>query len=519
MSFTLLSITWMRPAWLLAIPLLLLIIGLLARRPAKANYWQQKLPATLQPYLLNQPAPRQQWLKWLLLSISLILTCITLAGPHRLLINQQAKEYPAVMLMPLSDSMLASDWTPNRLQYLREWLLSNLQQTPASLGWVLYAGSAHTLLPPNQDFSTLTHLLRSLEPSIMPKAGQRAELAIEQAQQLLSNTPHNPLFLLTDRISIEEQQAIQQLLERQPNPLYIIPIGTDQGAPYLKEGQLARNAQQKILLAKRDLASLHALAKATNGQVIYLEELPQLLTALTEQANQASQQLIPIPMVGYLLLSILLLTAFGARQGWLLLLLIMIHPTPSYATSWDDLWWRKDQQAMQILTEQPAQAAQLFTDFRWQAVAYYQAGQYREAAHLFAQGSTASDAYNQGNALFMAGDLLQAQQAFELALTRQPNFPNAQHNLQLTEQALLQLKNDGTHNQSKPATTEDPLTAPIEVISISATNQASANGLDITTNGELSTLTLEAWLEQIPDNPSLLLKKKFWLELQAAGAD
>ena len=50
---------------------------------------------------------------------------------------------------------------------------------------VVYAGSAHTLVPLSDDLATSRNLLDALRPSIMPEAGHRADLAVEKALGLL----------------------------------------------------------------------------------------------------------------------------------------------------------------------------------------------------------------------------------------------------------------------------------------------------------------------------------------------
>src|SRR3990167_6874187 len=50
---------------------------------------------------------------------------------------------------------------------------------------VVFAGSAHTLVPLSDDLATSRNLLESLTPSIMPEPGRRSDLALDKALQLL----------------------------------------------------------------------------------------------------------------------------------------------------------------------------------------------------------------------------------------------------------------------------------------------------------------------------------------------
>ncbi len=65
---------------------------------------------------------------------------------------------------------------------------------------------------------------------------------------------------------------------------------------------------------------------------------------------------------------------------------LLLTPPPAQAGSWDDLWLRRDQQALQLLADdQAGAAADLFTDERWRGVALYRAGDFSGAAAAFAR--------------------------------------------------------------------------------------------------------------------------------------
>src|SRR5690606_18662775 len=142
----------------------------------------------------------------------------------------------------------------------------------------------------------------------------------------------------------------------------------------------------------------------------------------------------------WLLLPLLLLAACAGRRGWLFCLpLLLVLPQPGYAWSVEDLWWRADQQGQRLLDAgRPAEAAQRFDDPQRQGLALYLAGDYPGAAQRFAQGDSAADHYNRGNALARAGELDAALEAYDQALERQPELPQALHNRALVESVLRQ---------------------------------------------------------------------------------
>ncbi|MGV8352562.1 vWA domain-containing protein, partial [Pseudomonas aeruginosa] len=81
---------------------------------------------------------------------------------------------------------LAGDLSRTRLEQARRKLLDQLRtRNDAQTAIVVYAGSAHTLVPLSDDQLTARNLLDALKPSIMPEPGQRADPAVRQALDLL----------------------------------------------------------------------------------------------------------------------------------------------------------------------------------------------------------------------------------------------------------------------------------------------------------------------------------------------
>src|SRR5690606_29402170 len=102
---------------------------------------------------------------------------------------------------------------------------------------VVFAGSAHTLVPLSDDLATTTNLLNALSPALMPEPGQRADLAVAQGLALLEQGAQGRgrLLLMTAAVGDTEQRAILELLGERNAQLSILGIGTEQGAPIAGE--------------------------------------------------------------------------------------------------------------------------------------------------------------------------------------------------------------------------------------------------------------------------------------------
>lgn len=122
------------------------------------------------------------------------------------------------------------------------------------------------------------------------------------------------------------------------------------------------------------------------------------------------------------------------------------------ASSWSDLWYRRDQQGQHALQAGDSKrAAELFEDPRRRAYAELQSGQYAAAAKRLEPLADADSQYNRGNALAKSGDLQGALNAYDGALEHADLEStlrrDAQHNRDLVARQL-QAHKDQQHSSS-----------------------------------------------------------------------
>lgn len=572
---------WLRPLWLLAVPVLAWLLWRLWHRERQSGRWQLLLPAAFHQILLKGGSGRSSKLPWLALGLAWLLAVLALLGPswQRVEQSNQKPADPLVVLLELTPQMLATDGRPNRLEQARRKLLDLLEaRRDAQTAIIVYAGSAHSLVPLSDDLATSRNLLEALKPSLMPEPGRRADLAVTRALQLIEQAQlgQGRLLLITSALDETERGGIQQALKKHPVPLLVLGVGSREGAPVVQEdGSFLKDSRGAILIPRLDARSLRETAEAHDGRYaairlddedlrrLGLLDSPQTMRAAGEPTQLDSR----IDQGYWLLLPLLLLAACAGRRGWLfcLPLLLMLPPQSSLAFEFDDLWLRPDQQGQRLLQAQrPDEAARHFVNPQWQGKALYEAADYSAAAERFARGDSAADHYNRGNALAKAGELEAALDAYEQALERQPELAAAQHNKALVEEALRQRENqqqsaDDDTDEQQPTANEQPEANESSAGQPSEDNAAqpaqpgntaengddsetpdSANGAGEDnaqpgtseqtpdeaepverprTEADLGTAAerrqaLEQWLRQIPDDPAELLRRKFWYEQQ-----
>lgn len=565
---------WFRPEWLLILPLLGWLLWQRWHREKRAGRWQKILPPAFHRVLLSGGSGRSSKLPWVALGLGWLLALLALLGPswQRVEQSSQKPEDPLVVMLELTPEMLATDSSPNRLEQARRKIYDLLQnRSDAQTAVIVYAGSAHTLVPLSDDMATSRNLLEALKPSIMPQPGHRADLAIGKALELLDQSAlgQGRLLLITSSLSELERNGIRQALSGHAPQLLILGIGSREGAPVVDEnGQFLQDDQGAILLPRLDSPSLRAFALDVGGRYRQarlddndLRGLGLLDGPRNLRNDGQTLQLDTWADQGYwLLLPLLLLVACAGRRGWLfcLPLLFMLQPQPAQAISFTDLWLRPDQQGLRLLQQnKPLLAVEHFSDPLWQGVALYRAGDYAGAARRFAEVNSASAHYNRGNALAMNGELEAAIDAWEQALELQPELEAAAQNKALVEQLLEQQRAQAEAEAEAepppeppaPAETETPLSSSAQGATSSPRNEDNSSATSPTTEpapheqldpdtaphtdgepddgpttrppapaanqtAEEQRQALEQWLRQIPDNPAELLRRKFWYEQQ-----
>ena len=563
---------WFRPWWLLLLPVLGWLLWQLWHRKKRAGRWQMILPPAFHAALLSGGSGRDSKLPWIALGLAWLLTVLALLGPgwQRVEQTSQKPADPLVVVLELTPEMLATDVMPNRLEQARRKLFDLLQiRSDAQTAIVVYAGSAHTLVPLSDDLSTSRNLLDALKPSLMPEAGHRADLAVTKALALLEQAAlgDGRILLIGSSLTEQERLGIRHALKGKSTQFLMLGIGTAEGSPITQEdGSFLKDEQGAILVPRLDEPGLKSFANDLDGgfrqarlddsdlHALGLFDGPRHLRndGQTLRLDTWADQ-------GYwLLLPLLLLAACAGRRGWLLCLpLLLALPQPSYAFDLVDLWLRPDQQGVHLLKQKrPAEAARRFEDHQWQGVALYEAADYARAAERFAEGNDAHAHYNRGNALAKSGELEAALDAYEQALERQPDLRPALTNKALVEE-LLKQKNSSPAPEPDPSASDEPQAmqqqTPPGVSSLSTENgepqaqeppadsntaqppvsppRPGANEVPGSELGDEQHTTpplrpatdsiegeqrqaLEQWLRQIPDDPGELLRRKFWYEQQ-----
>ncbi|WP_178863299.1 VWA domain-containing protein [Thiomicrorhabdus cannonii] len=484
-----LHLEFLRPLWFLAILPVVWLLWRAWRLSDPKGQWQRVIAPPFQRLLLGDDSHAQGLSGRRLAVIGLaalwIMAIVALAGPSlkSVKLPAQKSQQGTVIVLDLSLSMLADDLKPNRLSRVRFKLLDLLKAHPEqAFGMVAYSGTAHTIAPISEDNQTLLALVPTLTPLMMPSYGSDPLAAFEQAGRLLqgAHITQGHLIWVTDDLEAVQSDELANWLKQSGYTLSILAVGTPQGgAVNLPNYGLLKNDQGAIVLPALPYEtlrqfSLHsgaALTPLTVDDSDLQSLLPGLLgSALAESETNKPQEkavLHPLDDGSAILLALLLPFALAFRRGWLLTITLLLtlplgafYSPPSFAdyklSDLADVFQTPDQQGYKAWQKKDYAAAEaLFENSQWKGSALYENGKYKEAAEQFKKDPSASGLYNLGNALAQQGKLMEAKQAYEKALQRQPEMADAKANLDLINR-LLEQQQSSSENNANPSAEKQP---------------------------------------------------------------
>ena len=453
---------FLRPeAFTAFIPLLLFIVLYMTSK-ATSRSWKAVCDNQLLPYILTAGGRKSGKLPMLLVFIATSISIVALAGPVWKKLPQPVfrEESALVIALDLSQSMQATDIKPSRIERAKlkvHDLISTRKGGQTAL--IVYAATAFTVTPLTDDDNTIANLIPSLEPELMPAQGSNMSAALKLATELLqqSGIARGDVLVVTDGISNRDLDAIDELSGHR-HRLSIMGVGTTEGSPIPLSGFLT-DSSGAIVISRLEPYPLQQAALKGGGMFVTMqaddsdiESLAELFASKRVKTETEDTELkadIWQEEGPWLLLLVIPLVALWPRRGWLLCTLLFVLPVPQpvhadesgglWPLDSENLWQRPDQRGMKAFNAGDAgQAAELFQDESWKAAAYYRAGEYDKSNALLDQPSNATDYYNKGNVLARLGNYPDAIEAYDRALSMDPDNEDARFNRELVKKALEQ---------------------------------------------------------------------------------
>ena len=311
---------------LLLIPVLAIIYALVARRRRHllAKFGNLELLQGLMPDF-SRGRLRLKFVLYLL-----AFACVVLAAARpqfgSKLREEKSKGIEMMLVVDVSNSMLAEDFEPNRLErtkYAIGKLFEGLHQE--RVGLVAFAGEPKVQLPITSDYRMAQAFAKRLSPSLVGEQGTAVGKALQLATLSFSSQSEQSrvIVLITDGEN-HEDDAVEaaRVAKEQGIRIYTIGIGTPEGAPIKIDGEFVKDEDGQMVVSKLGKQMLEQIASITDGayvratkQSIGLEEIvksinemekSELSTVRYEEYNEQYQYLLAVALALLLLESLIL---------------------------------------------------------------------------------------------------------------------------------------------------------------------------------------------------------------------
>ena len=299
---------------LLAAPALVALFAwaLYDRRRRLARFGDPATVATLMP----DASTGRMKLKFILFTTAVILVILAAARPQfgSKLREQKSEGIEMMLAVDISNSMLAEDFEPNRLErtkYAINKLFDGLEQD--RVGVIVFAGDATVQLPITSDYRMAKAFAKRISPSMASVQGTSIGKALSLAEMSFSSGSGDSrvIILITD--GEDHEGNVMQAAERaaeQGIRIFTIGIGTPEGAPIEIGGEFIKDEKGDMVVSKLDEKMLQEIARITGGayiratkQSIGLDEIvraindmeqSELSTVRFEEYNEQFQYLIAV---------------------------------------------------------------------------------------------------------------------------------------------------------------------------------------------------------------------------------
>ncbi len=534
---------FLRPWWLLAmIPLLLTLRYLWSANNPMGKWRKIIAPELLKAMLVR--SGRSSWFNPISIGmVVVVLGVVALAGPTW---KQQPSPFAEdvaalVIVLDVSASMEQQDIQPSRLDRARQKVQDLLKMRPGGrVGLVVYAGSAHSVIPLTNDPDVVNNFLSAIEPEMMPRKGKFPEKALPVAEQMLGDSPvPGTVLMIGDGISPQTRIEFEQYFSAHQHQLLILGVGSE------AIDSVADGAGDDVFIPL-ERSALEKLASDNNG---YYQSLTLDIADVSRLNRRINSHLVIVedgsrPWVDagyYLVYLIALMMLLWFRRGWTLhwcLVLVVVtgmaSPPPAVADtdltrSWDltrhfmDLWLTPDQQGRYFLQKGAYdKAATRFEDIAWRGIAYYRGQNFEAAGEMFSRIETVDGYFNLANAWAHSRNYVYAVRTYNQVLELEPDHAAALKNRDMIQKIIDEINLLSASQQAEASDSAkelgegDPLTAegaerqdfnPLVVEQLSAE--------DILLDEKLNDL----WIRQVQKNPARFLSVKFQMQLRTENND
>ena len=257
---------------LLLVPLIpaLYAVALAFRKRRIRRFGDPKMVALLMPHYSRAKG----WVRIILFTLAFFFFVIGLSRPQigAKLSERQTKGAEIMICLDVSNSMLAQDYTPCRLERAKLAISSLVDKLHDDrIGLIIFAGSSFVQLPVTTDYVSAKMFLSSIDAGSVPAQGTAIGDAIHTAMKSFSaqSEKSRVIILISDGENHEDDAVAAAKEAAQAGiRIYTVGVGSAAGQPIPVDGELLRDKDGNIVVTHLDEKTLRQIAEAGGGAYI-----------------------------------------------------------------------------------------------------------------------------------------------------------------------------------------------------------------------------------------------------------
>lgn len=216
------------------------------------------------------------WLRLFFFSVAFCMLVIAVSRPQR---GAKLKEHElmgaeVIIALDVSNSMLAQDYTPNRLERAKLAISKVYEKLDGDrLGLIIFAGEPHVQIPLTGDHISAKMFLNAINTGSVSVQGTAIGSAIELAMGSFSDQSDKSraIVVITDGENHEDDAvAVAQMAAEYGVRVFTIGVGSQEGTMIqMPDGTYIKDENGKDVVTKLDEATLAKIADAGKG--IYVQ--------------------------------------------------------------------------------------------------------------------------------------------------------------------------------------------------------------------------------------------------------
>lgn len=217
----------------------------------------------------------KRWVRAVIYSLAFTFLVIGLSRPQ---IGAKLKEYKAkgaeiMIALDVSNSMLAQDYSPNRLERAKLAISRITDKLQGDrIGLIIFAGSSFVQLPITSDYVSAKMFLSNISTSSVPIQGTAIGDAINTSVRSFSaqSEQSRAIIVITDGENHEDDAVAAAAQAAEVGvKVYTIGVGSQEGQPIPMDGGLLKDKEGNIVVTRLDEETLKQIAQAGGGAYVH----------------------------------------------------------------------------------------------------------------------------------------------------------------------------------------------------------------------------------------------------------